>query len=255
MRMRFQQEARHRRRASPTRTSWRFWTSPRTDRRPIWSWRVLPGVTLRDEIVRGPLALPRVRLVMSQSWLAVVLRHTRALACSTATSSPATSSYGDTGTSEDRRDLWCRQGLRHPLGGGTGASDDATLTGVVLGTPGGISAPERTAGRGRPPCNPTSHSVGAVMVEALTGRRAVPGAIPGDLPAPLRERGAPRNYATDPCDRFPSALAMWEELRMSLTEPSRGPAWGAQASARGSLAPPATPPGTRPLRGSPLPAE
>ncbi len=88
------------------------------------------------------------------------------------------------------------------------------------------------------------YSVGAVMVEALTGRQAVPGAIPGDLPAPLRE-AACRALATNPCDRFPSALAMWEDLRTSLTEPRPWTHVGrAPAGVSGSLAPPTTPPGT-----------
>ena len=53
-------------------------------------------------------------------------------------------------------------------------TDDMTMTGVVLGTPGYL-APERRSGQ---PATVQSdlYSVGAVMVEALTGQRLAPGA-------------------------------------------------------------------------------
>ena len=90
-------------------------------------------------------------------------------------------------------------------------ADDMTLTGMILGTPGYL-APERRSGH---PATAQSdiYSVGAVLVEALTGRRAPPGAIPTDeLPPRLRDV-ARRALATDPNQRFPSADAMLHALR------------------------------------------
>ena len=62
-------------------------------------------------------------------------------------------------------------------------TDDMTMTGVVLGTPGYL-APERRSGH---PATVQSdlYSVGAVMVEALTGQRLGPG--------PAADRGACRH--------------------------------------------------------------
>ena len=86
-----------------------------------------------------------------------------------------------------------------------------TMTGIVLGTPGYL-APERRSGR---PATVQSdlYSVGAVMVEALTGRRAAPGPVSvRDLPSSLRSVAA-RALSADPSERYPSADAMLSAIR------------------------------------------
>jgi serine/threonine-protein kinase len=91
-------------------------------------------------------------------------------------------------------------------------TDDMTMTGVVLGTPGYL-APERRSGQ---PATVQSdlYSVGAVMVETLTGKRLAPGAAATEgLPPSLRDV-ALRALATDPRDRFASASEMLQTLRL-----------------------------------------
>ena len=82
----------------------------------------------------------------------------------------------------------------------TAMTDDMTMTGFVLGTPGYL-APERRAGS---PATVQSdlYSVGAVMVEALTGQRLGPGRCPDRAPAPPLRDVARRAMAPDPRDRF-----------------------------------------------------
>ncbi len=76
-------------------------------------------------------------------------------------------------------------------------ADDMTITGVVLGTPGYL-APERRSGR---PATVQSdlYSVGAVMVEALTGRRFDPPNLPtAGLPHRLPRRRVPSRSPRTP---------------------------------------------------------
>ena len=90
-------------------------------------------------------------------------------------------------------------------------ADDMTMTGVVLGTPGYL-APER---RSAQPATVQSdlYSVGAVMVEALTGQRLGPGAAPTDRLPPPFGAVAGRALADDPRQRFASATEMLHALR------------------------------------------
>ena len=84
------------------------------------------------------------------------------------------------------------------------------MTGFVLGTPGYL-APERRSGR---PATVQSdlYSVGAVMIETLTGKRIGDGTIPTTgLPSPLRDIAC-RALAPDPRDRFTSAGDMLHAL-------------------------------------------
>ena len=97
-------------------------------------------------------------------------------------------------------------GIAKSLDARTGAdrlADDVTMTGVVLGTPGYL-APERRSGR---PATVQSdlYSVGAVMVEALTGRRIGHGTVLTDSIPPVLRDIACRALAADPRDRFTSA--------------------------------------------------
>jgi serine/threonine-protein kinase len=91
------------------------------------------------------------------------------------------------------------------------ATSDMTMTGIVLGTPGYL-APERRLGL---PATVQSdlYSVGAVMVEALSGHRLQPGEDHGrDLPPELRPVTT-KALAADPRQRFSSAEEMLQALR------------------------------------------
>jgi hypothetical protein len=90
-------------------------------------------------------------------------------------------------------------------------TDDITMTGVVLGTPGYL-APERRSGH---PATVQSdlYAVGAVMVEALTGQRLASGPAPMEKLAPALQDVARRAMATDPRERFASANEMAQSLR------------------------------------------
>ena len=126
----------------------------------------LPGTTLRDEIVRGPLTSQRVILVVSETLDALAAAHRFGVV------------HRDIKPSnillqEDGHTKITDFGIAKTFDLGADAdqwADDITLTGVVLGTPGYL-APERRSGW---PATAQSdlYSVGAVMVEALTGRRS-----------------------------------------------------------------------------------
>jgi non-specific serine/threonine protein kinase/serine/threonine-protein kinase len=100
-----------------------------------------------------------------------------------------------------------------------GAVSEETITGVVLGTPGYL-APERRAGV---PATVESdlYSVGAVMVEALTGGRVPtePAATIETLPRDF-QMVARKSLATDPANRYHSAMAMLQAIRHRGTEPT-----------------------------------
>ncbi len=196
----------------------------------------LPGTTLRDEIVHGPLALPRVRFVIAEALAALAAAHARGVLhrdikpSNILLQGDGHTKIADFGIAKS----FDTHSLAHPV------SDDLTLTGVVLGTPGYL-APERRTG-GSATVQSDLFAVGAMMVEAVTGRRAVPGGRGAeDLPPPLRDVAC-RALAVDPHDRFPSARAMWQALGSSETAPRPArPLPGTPATATGPIAPPPTP--------------
>jgi eukaryotic-like serine/threonine-protein kinase len=191
----------------------------------------LPGSTLRDEIIaRGPLPAPRVLGVMAETLGALAAAHKfGVLHRDIKPSNILLQEDGHTKISDF--------GIAKSSDLGTDLdvpTDDMTMTGVVLGTPGYL-APERRSGQ---PATVQSdlYSVGAVMVETLTGRRLAPGAAATEgLPPSLRDV-ALRALATDPRDRFASAGEMLQTLRLRTAE----------SSATGRSAPPprSTPPTT-----------
>ena len=199
----------------------------------------LPGTTLRDEIAGGPLTGQRVMLVVDEILGALAAAHRFGVV------------HRDIKPSnillqQDGHTKITDFGIAKTLGPGADASqwaDDITLTGVVLGTPGYL-APECRSGR---PATARSdlYSVGAVMVEALTGRRPAPGADGSDhLPQPFRDVTL-RAMAADPGDRFASAAEMRQALR------TRPAATGGATTPRRPAPPPSragspvTPPVTR----------
>jgi len=177
----------------------------------------LPGITLRDEMARGPMPPARAVLVMSETLAALAAAHKcGVLHRDIKPSNILLQDDGHTKISDF--------GIAKSVDILTGAevpADDVTLTGMILGTPGYL-APERRSGH--PATAPSDvYSVGAVLVEALTGRRATPGAIPTDeLPPRLRDV-ARRALATDPNQRFPSADAMLHALRPPRPRPVAAP--------------------------------
>jgi serine/threonine protein kinase len=197
----------------------------------------LPGSTLRDEISRGPISPVRLVPTLTETLSALAAAHKFGVLHRDI--KPSNILLQDDGHAKIT-DF----GIAKSFDGSVApdpATQDWTMTGVVLGTPGYL-APERRAGE---PATVQSdlYSVGAVMVEALTGHRVGPSTeVDPHVPPPLRGIAA-QALAPDPRDRFASADAMIEALR-ALDRPSRntGPL-GASAA----VAP------TRELAASPIP--
>ncbi len=218
----------------------------------------LPGQTLRDEIVeRGPLPEGRVALVMAEMLTALASAHGRGVL------------HRDIKPSnillqQDGHTKITDFGIAKSVDARTEPTDpdDLTMTGVVLGTPGYL-APERRSGH---PATVRSdlYGAGAVMVEALTGRRLAPGPVPTETLPPRWRAVASRALVADPRLRFPSATDMLEALHASGPRPDRAPhpheparaesatvrVAGAStapfASATAHLPPPPRPPGPQP---------
>ncbi len=175
----------------------------------------LPGSTLRDEIVaRGPLPTQRVLGVMAETLGALAAAHKFGVLhrdikpgniLLQEDGHTKITDFGIAKSSDIQLDL-------------DFPSDDMTKTGVVLGTPGYL-APERTSGQ---PATVQSdlYSVGAVMVETLTGRRIAPGAAATEGLLPPFRDVARRALAADPRERFGSASEMLRTLQLHAAEPT-----------------------------------
>ena len=176
----------------------------------------LPGSTLRDEIIaRGPLSPSRVLLVMAETLDALAAAHGRGVLhrdikpSNILLEQDGHTKITDFGIAKSF-DVRARP---------TPLPDDATMTGVVLGTPGYL-APERRSGQ-LATVQSDLYAVGAVMVEALTGKRLGPDPVPtGSIPLPLRDV-ARRAMATDPRRRFSSANEMFQALRVAAGDASQ----------------------------------
>ena len=166
----------------------------------------LSGTTLRDEIANGPLALPRLLFVVTETLAALGAAHRFGVLHRDVKPSNILLGHDghikitDFGIAKSVDTQGCA-GL---------VPDDVTVTGVVLGTPGYL-APERRSGR---PATVQSdlYSVGAVIVEGFTGRRLGPGptfseSLPSSLAAVVV-----RALAVDPRARFGSATEMLRSL-------------------------------------------
>jgi serine/threonine protein kinase len=174
----------------------------------------LRGTTLRDEIVTGPLSQQRLMLVISETLRALSTAHRGGVIHrDIKPSNILTQGDGHTKITDF--------GIAKSFAFGETADDhdnDDTMSGVVLGTPGYL-APERRSGA---PASVQSdlYAVGAVILEAATGRRITAGhADPGVLVPPFREVTR-RALAPDPGHRFGSAAEMLAALRPSPTRPN-----------------------------------
>ena len=174
----------------------------------------LSGLTLRNEMASGPIPPHRVVLVVSEMLAALRAAHRHGVLHRDI--KPSNVLLQDDGHTK-LTDFGIAKGFN--VGRPLPTNPDETMTGVVLGTPGYL-APERAAGL---PASVQSdlYSVGAVMVEALTGKRSPPECeLPDGLPPSLRHI-AERAMALDPRNRFESADAMLDALRPPA-QPGRG---------------------------------
>ena len=129
----------------------------------------LPGHTLRDEIARGPLPTQRVVALSGETLTALAAAHKCGVLHRDI--KPSNILLDENGHAVIT-DFGIAKSFDAPAG--SDPTIDLTMTGVVLGTPGYL-APERRAGH-TATVQSDLYSVGAVMVEALCGRRPTPGA-------------------------------------------------------------------------------
>ncbi len=166
----------------------------------------LPGRTLRDEGARGPMPPERLAALMTDTLGALAAAHRFGVLHRDI--KPSNILIDD-----DRHARITDFGIAKSFDAlaASDATSDMTMTGVVLGTPGYL-APERRAGHSAT-VQSDLYSVGAVMVEALSGRRLLPGENQDrELPPEFRPIAA-KALATDPRQRFSSAEEMLHALR------------------------------------------
>jgi hypothetical protein len=207
----------------------------------------LPGSTLRDEIIRGPLPKSRVMHVMAETLGALAAAHEYGVLHRDI--KPSNILLQEDGHTKIT-DFGIAKSFDIRMDPGW-VTDDVTMTGVVMGTPGYL-APERRYGS---PASVQSdiYAVGAVMVETLTGRRVDPAAVPTqELPSSLSDIAC-RALAADPRERFTSAgemLHMIKTRAVDATPTIRSARTRTQAQTRAPatatvpVGPPVAPPGT-----------
>jgi hypothetical protein len=207
----------------------------------------LSGRTLRDEIAGGPIATERLVPLLAETLGALAAAHRcgvlhRDIKPSNILLDDGHARITDFGIAKsfDVRAV-------------TDPTIDLTMTGVVLGTPGYL-APERRAGHAAT-VQSDVYSVGAVMVEALSGHRPATGAEDGAHAPPEFRPIATRALASDPGQRFSSADEMLEALRPAGKRRSRATATlGATEPLAGATTVlPTTPEATSVLRAPPAP--
>jgi serine/threonine protein kinase len=176
---------------------------------------LLPGRTLADELGRGRLSAAQARAVAAQVLAALAASHRAGILHRDI--KPANVLFAADGTARVA-DFGIAKSLE---------CGDATATGLILGTT-AYMAPERLAGQ---PATPQGdlYAVGAMLYEALAGRRPFEADTPLDTlgmlraieqqaVVPLHElqpsldpalvAAVERSLAKDPRDRFPSASEM-----------------------------------------------
>jgi hypothetical protein len=181
----------------------------------------LPGHTLRDEIARGPMPPERLAALMTDTLGALAAAHRFGVLHRDI--KPSNILLDDDGHARIT-DFGIAKSFDALAA--SEATSDMTMTGVVLGTPGYL-APERRAGHSAT-VQSDLYSIGAVMAEALSGRRLLPGEdrtreLPPDFGAI-----ATKALAADPRHRFSSA----EEMLLALqTREGSSPFGGAPVAA------------------------
>src|SRR5215469_7332184 len=128
----------------------------------------LPGRTLRDEMARGPMPPQRLVALMADTLGALAAAHRFGVLHRDI--KPSNILLDEDGHARIT-DFGIAKSF-DPLDAAD-ATSDMTMTGMVLGTPGYL-APERRAGHAAT-VQSDIYSVGAVMVEALSGRRLLQG--------------------------------------------------------------------------------
>jgi hypothetical protein len=168
----------------------------------------LPGRTLRDEMARGPMPPERLAALMTETLGALAAAHRFGVLHRDIKPSNILLDDGGRARITDFGIAKSFDALA-----ASDATSDMTMTGIVLGTPGYL-APERRAGQSAT-VQSDLYSVGAIMVEALSGRRLTPGGdLDRSLPSGLGSI-ATRALASDPQQRFSSAEEMLHALRTS----------------------------------------
>jgi serine/threonine-protein kinase len=183
--------------------------------KPYIVMELLPGATLADRLRQGPMDEPGTRRLASEVLGALAAAHAAGIV------------HRDV---KPANILWARDGsakvadfgIAKGTEPGFGPNADLTATNLVVGTPAYL-APERLAGH---PATPRSDlwSLGAVLYEALAGRRPFPSSavlvhdpeMPGAVPLeelrhgldPRFARAIDRSLARDPDRRFATAAEM-----------------------------------------------
>ena len=202
----------------------------------------LPGRTLRDEMARGPMPPERLTALMTDTLAALAAAHRFGVLHRDI--KPSNILIDDDGRARIS-DFGIAKSFDAMAA--SDATSDMTMTGVVLGTPGYL-APERRLGHSAT-VQSDLFSVGAIMVEALSGRRLVPGEDHvRELPSDLRPI-ATKALASDPEQRFSSA----EEMLQALGTRERPTLLDAAGETAGATAVLPTPPRTSVLPVPPAP--
>ncbi len=207
----------------------------------------LPGNTLRDEFASGPMPPGRLTALMTDTLGALAAAHRFGVLHRDI--KPSNILLDD-----DGRARITDFGIAKSFDAlaASDATSDMTMTGVVLGTPGYL-APERRAGHSAT-VQSDLYSVGAVVVEALSGRRLLAGENQHrDLPPDFRPI-ATKALATDPRQRFSSAEEMLHALREREKPSPLGAAVVATEPVESATAVLPAPPRTSILRSPPAPS-
>lgn len=214
--------------------------------RPYLIMERLPGQSLADVLVRGPLSPDRVRALLSDVLAGLSAAHAagilhRDIKPGNVVFDPAgTAKIADFGIAKT---------------GGT----DLTQAGLVVGTMAYLS-PDRVAGRAATPLDDL-YAVGSIGYEALTGRMPYPQAEPAALLRAIADHHLPplravrpdvdpvlaavieRAMAPDPAQRFPDAGSMRAALHSvrPSTRVLAAPLGGAPPPMTGAVLPPPPP--------------
>jgi TolB-like protein/cytochrome c-type biogenesis protein CcmH/NrfG len=201
-----------------------FYEAGESDGVVFLAMEYVPGQTLRDRLVEGPL--PYRQAVALTAWLLEALGHAHAAGILHRDIKPENVMV--TGESSAKLlDFGIAKMFLSETSPDEPTAAAQTADGEILGTVGYMS-PEQLKGLALD-ARSDLFSVGAVLYEALSGERAFPGRTAGERmaailskdPNPLRVAGAPaelhallsRALAREPSLRYPTAAAFLSDLR------------------------------------------